>query len=366
MTGYESLKATAADLGSAITVFDGLAALSGGPGAKLDWIRARAADFVKEFRTTGTPSSIRTCNLVTLPYPTRFGLFRAARTPAPFLTITNRMLVIRWHESDGRRRTLLFEPSDIELGANTPYFAELARRTPSFARRLLLREYDSVETHLRRLGISVEEVDYLLFDHLHTQDIRRWVGTTTPQPDLSADEPIVPLFPNAKLVVQRDELTAMRRLHPLQKPWYQADKFRDLRPGAILPIDGATLLGPGLAILPTPGHVFGNQTLVMNTDTGIWASSENAIAAECLTPEHSKMPGLRSFIRQWGHEVVLNANTIETTADQYNSLVLEKSIVDRAQSDTRFLQFFPSSELTGHAASPGTRPTFSHNAIGHG
>jgi hypothetical protein len=63
---------------------------------------------------------------------------------------------------------------------------------------------------------------------------------------------------------------------------------------------------------------------------------------------------------------VLNANTIETTAEQYNSLILEKTLVDRAQSDPRFLQFFPSSELTAHRLAPGTKPTFTHSAIRHG
>jgi hypothetical protein len=38
-------------------------------------------------------------------------------------------------------------------------------------------------------------------------------------------------------------------------------------------------------------HTTGNQTLVLNISTGIWASSENAIAAECLVPEHSALVG---------------------------------------------------------------------------
>lgn len=106
--------------------------------------------------------------------------------------------------------------------------------------------------------------------------------------------------------------------------------------------------------------------LVLNTDTGIWASSENAIATECRTPEHSRIPGLARWARQWGQEVILNANTIEDAARQYTSLVLEKSLVDRAQTDSRFLQFFPSSELTTNRYFPDTTPTFSHGDFSHG
>ncbi|MFK0229894.1 hypothetical protein ACIQUL_29480 [Streptomyces sp. NPDC090303] len=349
--------------GTPLGTLAGLHQVPGGFGARLKATRARAQAFRREFARTGTPDRVATCDLVTLPYPTRFGLYRASRSPAPFLAITNRMLVIRWHESDGRRRTLLFEPSDHELGRNTPYFAELARRSPRRLQPLLVREHGTVQAHLAGLGIAPDEVDYLMFDHLHTQDLRRWIGTSTPQRDVPGT--LDPVFPHARVIVQRDELLAMTSLHPLQQPWYQPAAFETVRPEAFLAVDGAVLLGPGVAVVATPGHVFGNQSLVLNTSSGIWASSENAIAAECLTPELSALPGLAQWARRWRHEVVLNANTLESTADQYNSLILEKTLVDRSQADSRFLQFFPSSELTASWTSPGTRPTFTHGAIQH-
>ncbi|WP_433475613.1 hypothetical protein ACQPZP_00425 [Spirillospora sp. CA-142024] len=359
-----SLQATSP--GTPIDVFADRSTVPGGPGARLRWIRERARAFRAEFAATGTPDLVSTHPLTTLPYPTRFGLWRAPRTPAPFLVITNRMLIIRWHEPGGRRRTLLFEPSDIALGRNTPYFAALAAKAPGFLRRFVAVEYGTVPGHLAAAGIDPAEVDYLVFDHLHTQDVRRWIGITRPQADLSPDLPVEPLFPNAKLIAQRTELEAMADLHPLQKPWYQPDAYRDLRTDHVLAIDGDVLLGPGVALLSTPGHVLGNQTLVLNTGTGIWASSENAIAAECLVPRQSRIPGLSGWSRRWDQEVILNANTLESTADQYASLVLEKSIVDPSQSDARFPQFFPSSELTANLTSPGARPTFTHRAITHG
>ena len=62
---------------------------------------------------------------------------------------------------------------------------------------------------------------------------------------------------------------------------------------------------------------------------------------------------------------MVNANTIETIAAQYNSLILERSIVDVSQRDSRFPQFFPSSELTRRWTNPGTAPTFVHEQITH-
>jgi glyoxylase-like metal-dependent hydrolase (beta-lactamase superfamily II) len=351
-------------IGDSIDTLNTLNEVVGGPGARLRVARDQGLAFRREFPSTGVPDSVTTCDLVTLPYPTRFGLFRASRALAPFLSITNRMLVIRWTESDGRRRVLLFEPSDHELGRYTPYFDGLAQRTPAVVERQMVREHGTVLGHLARLGIAPAEVDYLMFDHLHTQDLRRWVGTTTHQDDLG--EQPRPSFPNAKVIVQRDELAGMAELHPLQLPWYQPATYRDVPPEAFLPIEGSVLLGPGVGVVKTPGHVFGNQSLLLNTSTGIWVSSENVIAAEALTPEHSALPGLAKWARSWQQEVVLNANTIETTADQYNSIILEKTLVDHSQQDAQFLQFFPSSELTGSWTNPGTKPTFAHRHITHG
>jgi hypothetical protein len=336
------------------------------PGRQLELIRQAAPGFRDWFRTTGMPDWIGTFDLVSLPYPTRFGLFRAALTPTPYLSLTHRLVIVRWHDEDGRPRTLLFEPTDVELARRTPYFARLSESTPNIFERAFSRPLGDVVTHMRSVGIDTKDVDWITFDHLHTQDVRRWIGTTEPARDLSPGAPLEAQLPNAKLIVQRDELDSLSALHPLQMPWYQPLAFQGLRPDAITVIDGDVLLGPGVALLSTPGHTVGNHTLVVNTETGIWASSENVIATECLTPEHSRIAGMRRYARTWKQEVVLNANTLEDTARQYNSCVLEKSIVDAARADSRFLQFMPSSELTSNLFSPGTSPTFTHSGIFHG
>jgi hypothetical protein len=285
---------------------------------------------------------------------------------SPLLTFTNRLLVVRWRERSGARRTLLWEPSDVALGRNTPFFAALAKRTPRRLQGLGFQHLADPIDHLRRIGIDACEVDYLAFDHLHTQDCRRLVGTRGPAPDLSPGAPVEPLFPNAKLVVQRAEWDLVRHMHPWQEPWYQPQTFADLREDAVLLIDGDILLGPGVALLSTPGHSSGMMSLALRTDSGIWASSENVVATEMLTPEHSRIRGVRRTAAEWGLEVVLNGNTLESTAQQYNSVVKEKSVVDRSAVDPRFLQFFPTSELTRNVLMWGTSPTFAFGRLAHG
>ena len=97
------------------------------PGRQLDLIRQAAPGFREWFRATGMPDWIGTFDLVSLPYPTRFGLFRAAISPAPYLSLTHRLVVVRWREPDGKPRVLLFEPTDVDLARRTPYFARLQR-----------------------------------------------------------------------------------------------------------------------------------------------------------------------------------------------------------------------------------------------
>lgn len=348
-----------------IDTFDGSAGCTI-VGEQLRLVREEATRFRSLFAATGVPEYIESFDLARVPYPTEFGFFRVKGAHAPFINFMNRMMVVRWRDRGGARKTLLWEPSDVELGRGTPFFAELSRRTPKFLEKLTFTHVADPIDHVRRLGIDPGEIDYLAFDHLHVQDCRRLVGTNGPAADISPGAPVAAQFPNAKLVVQRAEWDLVRAMHPWQAPWYQPDTYRDLRDGAVMFVEGDGLLGPGVALLSTPGHSTGMMSLAVNTKTGIWASSENAVAAEMLTPEHSEIPGVRAAAKVWGIEVILNGNTIEGTVQQYNSIIKEKSVVDRSATDPRFLQFFPTSELTHNGLLWRTGPTFRHGKLLHG
>ena len=348
------------------------------PGRQLAAIREAAPAFKEWFAASGTPGFVRTCDLIELPYPRRFALWRASRSPAPFVRIFNRMMVVRWNDAGGHRRTMLVEPTEHYLAAATPYFASMEKRHPRM-RTLAVSVHGTVEGHLERLGISPEEIDFITFDHLHTQDLRKWLGTTRPAEDLVASgkaslpramaaEPLEPFFPNARLLVMRDEWDQLfgDSLHPLQRRWYQQRTFADLRDDRVVLLDGDDQVGPGVALLSTPGHSIGNHSIVLNTERGIWTSSENGVHAECYTPERSGIPGVSSYASEWGAEVVLNANTIEMAAWQVNSMVKEKLVADRGGPGGEWVQHFPSSEMTPWVGSPGTAASFVWGGLSHG
>jgi hypothetical protein len=147
------------------------------PGGELAAIREEARAFRSRFAETGMPEYVETFDLVSVPYPTRFGFWRAGTSRSPFVTITNRLVVVRWRDRGGSRRTLLFEPTDAELGENTPFYRKLSARFPKVLRGLGIKQHATVLDRVRAIGIDPREVDFLAFDHQHTQDVRRLIGT---------------------------------------------------------------------------------------------------------------------------------------------------------------------------------------------
>ena len=67
---------------------------------------------------------------------------------------------------------------------------------------------------------------------------------------------------------------------------------------------------------------------MVNTDDGVWVTSENGVCADSWHPHQSKIPGIRKYAEFWNREVVLNANTLEDSIDQYDSMVKEKALAD--------------------------------------
>jgi hypothetical protein len=155
-------------------------------------------------------------------------------------------------------------------------------------------------------------------------------------------------------------------LHPLQRAWYVRDGKVGVSTERVSTTTGDLALGDGVMLLRTPGHTSGNQTLFVNTYSGVWGVSENGTCADSWSPMDSRIPGVRALCRRQDIDVLLNANTLERGADQCTSMVLERTMVDRVRRAPAFVQMFPSSEVTPSALSPGLKPTILHRSVTHG
>ncbi len=316
----------------------------------------RAAELLGEdLREGSRVQAVRTLPLSTLVYPTTFAFDRAVPMPWPYVVLTHRCLLVQVR-AEGAIRNILFNPTDYVASEATPFFARLVERMPDpeLGRRLLTKQWGQVDAQLAQLGIAAEDIDVIAFDHFHTQDLRPLLGSAVPSVDGAF---VGARFPNAILLAPRAEWDDWDHLHPLQRSWFIADGKQGVPQDRVVLTEGDYALGEGCLLVRTPGHTTGNQTLFGHGERGVFGCSENGTAADSWTPRESAIPGLRTKARDYGLEVVLNSNTPELAAEQYNSMLLEKALVDRSETDRAYVQMFPSSEVTPSLLAPGVRPS---------
>ncbi len=335
-----------------------------GAGARLAAVRGAARRLHDRLTAAGPAVAVRTADIATFPYPTRFGLDGAARSLLPFVMMRNRVQLVQVRVG-GELINVLVNPTDPERSLAAPFFAQQLERYGSFvSRRVMSAQHGTAAAALAAWGVDPADIHYVTFDHLHVQDLRGLLGTIVPEPGQA--QPTRALLPNAKLLAQRVELATLEEPHPLQRHWYVEGGILGIDPHKIVALEGDYAIGAGLALVRTPGHTIGNHSVVMVTDRGVWTVSENGVAVDAYAPEASAIAGLRAHARERGVEVILNANTKEHSLDQYTSMVLEKTLADPCPDRPEFPQHFSSSEMVKHPLAPGLAPTYSHGAITHG
>ena len=320
------------------------------PEDRLRAVRAAASRLREELLSAPPVAYFRSAALRRVPYPTRYGLRDACSVPTPFIHIVNRLFVVQVKEA-GLNRTILYSPSDIHANGETPFFKRMMTSMGPLAKLgepILSPIHGTVEERLAEIGIAPEKVDYISYDHLHTQDLRKWLG--------AGGDPGT--FPNAKLLVMRKEWESAHGLLPTQSQWYCPHGIDGVDPGRVVLLDGDVMVGSSVALVHTPGHTEGNHSFVTRTTEGIFVTSENGVGPDAYAPAASRIPGLAKYARATGCEVVLNGNTLEDSVDQYISMVAEKTLAGPSQRNPDFPSVACSSELGAYWAFPGIAPTF--------
>ncbi|WP_296403424.1 hypothetical protein [Psychrobacter sp.] len=317
---------------------------------RVEDVRAAAADFRKTMLANPKVRFYKTFELIRIPYPTKYGYLNAFDLPTPYLHICNKLFVIQFDSEEGLK-TLLVSPSDWEYQKETPYFNQMIEDVGMLSKpveMLLVKASNTVLGALKSLGLEPEDVDYLTYDHLHTQNITRWLGGQ----GQSA------IFPNAKLLVMREEWESAQALLPWQNQWYCPHGIEGVEESRVELLDGDVFLGDGsVALLHTKGHTEGNHSIVAHTDQGLLVTSENGVSMDAYAPQHSSIKGLARYAELTKSEVVMNGNTLEFGVDQYLSMIQEKTIAGPYPKDERFYNMALSSESAGYFLFPGTAPT---------
>lgn len=334
-------------------------------GDRLEAVREGARRYRERFLQQGQVRAVKSFDIAAAPYPQRFAFQGYSIGPNPMISIINRMFVVQFEGFDGVLRTLVWEPTVAAGSGKAPFYAKLQKLSRTLrAESLFVKYYNDPEAVLPRLGLRNDDVDYVSFDHLHVQDIRMIMGSD--QPIDGESQPRAPLFPNARMLVQRRELGTLESVHPMQWAWYVDGGLDGVPAERLRVLDGDVELGVGVSLLWTPGHTDGNHSLCVNTPDGVWVSSENGMAADSWQPELSRIPGVRQQARFYGREVVLNANTLEDSLDQYDSMIKEKTMASRSPRDPRWLQIVASSECANWKRQWPVVPTFTHGGLDYG
>ena len=317
------------------------------PQERLKAARKQASAFRERFMDEAPVQFYQSADMVRVPYPTWYaysGVYTQSTYKFPYIHILNRIFIVQYHDFSGELKTLLFSPSDIEADRETPFFKRLTDKMPSWSplEGVVAPIIRDVTGALAEVGLSPEDVDYISYDHLHTQDVRRWLGTK----DKAA------YFPNAKLLVHEQEWLSTTSLLPVQADWYCPNGIEGVDPDKVIKFTGSIQLGEGVALVHTPGHTEGNHSLVARVPDGIRVTSENGVGADAYAPMNSKVNAIRRYAKQTGMEVILNGNTLEGSNDQYISMVVEKTIAGPSKNPD-FPNCASSSEATPYWLIPG-------------
>ncbi len=321
------------------------------PMERVDNVRQAAQDFRRDMLARPQVRFYKSFELVRVPYPSKYAYLNAFGLPTPWVHLCNRLFVIQFDSSEGLK-TLLVSPSDWEHQRATPFFAQLDASAGRFApimEKAIFKKTSTVLQCLAQIGLKPEDVDYLTYDHLHTQNLTRWLGGAGQRA----------IFPNAKLLVMREEWESTLSLIPWQNQWYCPGGIAGIAQDRVVLLDDSVFLGDGsVALMRSPGHTAGNHSIVAHTKQGLLVTSENGVSLDAYEPKHSKIIGLADFARRTGSEIVINGNTLEYGVDQYISMVQEKCVAGPNPLDDRWPNMAPSSESDGHWLFPGTTPTF--------
>lgn len=329
------------------------------PKQRVEDVRAAALEFRKTMLAKPKVSYYQSFELIRVPYPTKYGYLNATTLPTPFIHICNKLFVIQFNSDDGLK-TLLVSPSDWEHQRNTPYFYDLLTKAGMLAKpveMMIAKPKNTVLEVLKKIGLKPEQVDYITYDHLHTQNLTRWLG----------GEGHSAIFPNAKLLVMKEEWASTLALLPWQNQWYCPNGVAGIARDRIELLEGDVFLGDGsVALMRTKGHTDGNHSIVAHTEQGLLVTSENGVSMDAYAPEHSTIPGLADYAKRTGAEVILNGNTLEFGVDQYLSMIQEKTVAGPYPKDERFFNMALSSESAGYYLFPGTAPTITMGELKFG
>ena len=153
------------------------------------------------------------------------------------------------------------------------------------------RPEQNLKTQLAQHNLKTEDIDIVVNTHLHFDHC----GNNA-------------LFPNAKIIVQADELRYARSPERFQEAGYIKELF-DVKAN-YHSIQGEYKIDNEVSVLPTPGHSIGHQSIVIkNRERRYVYCGDAAPIRECL--ERRNIPG----VLYSSHEALKSIDRLRSTSN---------------------------------------------------
>ncbi len=134
-----------------------------------------------------------------------------------------------------------------------------SKHDAKFVENYAVDRFTTVPDGLRRLGLSVEDVDTVILSHLHFDH----AGGATTLRNGSA----VPTFPRAKYVIQRGMWQEAQESNPRTRGSYLPEDFLPLEAGGVVRfVEGEAEIVPGVRVVRSGGHVKNHQAVFVQSD----------------------------------------------------------------------------------------------------
>ena len=160
------------------------------------------------------------------------------------ITMATNCLLIRG-EVDGKRHVILVDNGNGD------------KEEDAFMARFKFEGRGILDRELAKHGVKPEDITLCILTHLHFDHAG---GSTR----FNAAGELVPSFPNARYVVQKQDLSDAKHPHLRVKASYLAKNWEPLEQAGLLDtVEGHTELLPGLTLDLAPGHIEGVQTVTV-------------------------------------------------------------------------------------------------------
>jgi N-acyl homoserine lactone hydrolase len=225
---------------------------------------------------------------------------------------------------------------DYDVRFWAPVFVFLVKETDSNSRSILVdagfnpsrRSVDPVrggirmfKAGLRNARVDIERVSTLVLTHLHN--------------DHSS---FVRLFPNAKVFVQDTELAFARNPLPTQAMYYDARVLDCLESANLQKVRGDKRIDDGLRLIQTPGHTPGSQSVLVDTQEGVYAITGDTVPMyhnwfprdpEYGTPcSMSRIPpGINTSVEDWFESAGKIAKVTNLIVPSHDPLVRNLKVI---------------------------------------